>query len=172
MAGNSNSGRRPKPIALRILEGSNKRPIPQTPMPTPVAPTCPDWLTALAKTEWARVVPELDAIGLLTQCDMAVLAGYCQSYARWQQAEMVIETEGMTYEALVVHPDDKAHKGGDQPEVLSTTWKPRPEVAIARAEKQAMLRYMTELGLTPSSRARIVLKGERVDEDGSLLDAQ
>lgn len=56
MAGNANSGRRPKPITLRALEGSNKRPLPLTPQPEPGPPECPDWLSPLARAEWDYIV--------------------------------------------------------------------------------------------------------------------
>ncbi len=29
----------------------------------------------------------MEAIGILTEVDMAAFAGYCQAYARWKEAE-------------------------------------------------------------------------------------
>jgi phage terminase small subunit len=47
----------------------------------PGAPVCPSWLNAIARAEWARVIPLLNAQGTLAQIDMAIIAGYCQCYA-------------------------------------------------------------------------------------------
>lgn len=80
-----------------------------------------------------------------------------------------IAKHGRSYEALVIHPDDKAHGGGRE-EVLQTAVKPRPQVKLLSEAWAHMAKCDTDLGLTPTSRARIHLSGERVEEDGSLLD--
>lgn len=81
---------RPKiPTAVKRLNGNpGKRPLPENePEPDRTPPTCPAWLTAEAKREWRRVAPELERLGLLTCVDGAALASYCQSYARYVQAD-------------------------------------------------------------------------------------
>jgi P27 family predicted phage terminase small subunit len=102
-------GRKPKPNALRVLEGKpGHRPLRPEPKPRPVAPKCPAWLLLEAKREWRRVAPELERLGLLTVVDGTPLAGYCQAYARWRQAETVLEDEGTTFKTpngyVQVHP--------------------------------------------------------------------
>ncbi len=73
-------GTKPKPTALKLLEGNpGKRPLPMNePKPAPTAPKCPSWLHKDAKKEWKRISTELERLGLLTQVDMAALAGYCE----------------------------------------------------------------------------------------------
>ena len=81
-------GRKPKPPQLRLIEGNREhRPIPTTPNPQSKQLYAPKWLDPLAKQEWRRISKELYVLGLLTKIDRAALEGYCQSYAKWRQAE-------------------------------------------------------------------------------------
>ena len=78
---NSNAGRKAKPIALKVLEGSR---VPKGAKELEVkveAPVCPDDLSDRAKAEWARVVPHLVGLGLIGLIDRAALVGYCKAYA-------------------------------------------------------------------------------------------
>ncbi len=47
----------------------------------PAAPEPPDWLDAEARAEWGRVVPELDAQGLLSPVDRAIVASFCSAWS-------------------------------------------------------------------------------------------
>ncbi len=150
-------GRKPKPPALKILEGNpGKRRIEtDIPQPDDRIPTCPHWLEEAAKVEWMRVAPELNRLGLLTRVDRAALAAYCQSYARWQEAETILSSEGITCEYT--------NKNG------STNTTLRPEVLVAKQYLQFLRAFCSEFGLTPSSRARMVLpKDEEDDEENDF----
>ncbi len=150
-------GRKPKPPALKILEGNpGKRRIEtDIPQPDDRIPTCPHWLEEAAKVEWMRVAPELNRLGLLTRVDRAALAAYCQSYARWQAAETILSLEGITCEYT--------NKNG------STNTTLRPEVLVAKQYLQFLRAFCSEFGLTPSSRARMVLpKDEEDDEENDF----
>ncbi len=82
-------GRRPKPTGLKVISGNpGKRPLNQhEPQPQLAIPTCPAHLTPSAKAEWKRLACELQALGILSHLDRAVLAAYCQAYGRWVGAE-------------------------------------------------------------------------------------
>lgn len=171
--GNPNSGRRPKPTALRIIEGNrSKTPLNlNEPRPDPVAPACPDWLHRWAKEMWAWIVPQLEAMGVIGRCDLVDLVALCQSWARWRQAEEEIDREGITYRPFVVlddhgnvvEPDDpKAHKAVQ-------TVKEHPATKILARERLACMRAASNLGLTPTMRAKIV--GRAPARNESLLDA-
>ena len=82
-------GRKPKPVALKLLEGNpGKRPINgREPRPPASQPTCPAHLSPTAKAEWKRLAGMLNQVGMLTQADRAALAAYCQAYGRWVEAE-------------------------------------------------------------------------------------
>ena len=70
-------GRKPKPTALKLIEGNpGKRAINgQEPMPPASLPDCPQHLTTEARAEWQRLAEILNGIGLLTQVDRAAMAG-------------------------------------------------------------------------------------------------
>ncbi|MGB7479863.1 MAG: P27 family phage terminase small subunit [Burkholderiaceae bacterium] len=80
-----NTGTRSKPTALKLLAGNpGKRPLNvNEPMPRRAVPVCPDWMPAEGRKEWARTVPELDRLGLLTCVDTVVLEAFCATYAEF-----------------------------------------------------------------------------------------
>ena len=92
-------GRKPKPTALKVLEGNpGKRPLNiDEPKPNKKAPKCPSWLEPEAKKEWRRMSKTLEQIGVLTQVDGAAFAGYCQAYARWKEAEEFLTKHGTIF---------------------------------------------------------------------------
>lgn len=52
------AGRPPLPTEIKALRGNpGKRPLNNDPHVPAGIPKCPDWLTPVAKAEWARVVP-------------------------------------------------------------------------------------------------------------------
>ena len=80
----------------------------------------------------------MEAIGVLTEVDMAAFAAYCQSYARWKEAEEFITEHG----TLVRTP--------------SGYWQQVPQVSIAQTYMKQMGKFATEFGLTPASRSRLI----------------
>jgi len=82
-------GRKPKPTAIRRLDGNpGKRAFNATdPMPPDSMPTCPPHLSDEAADEWDRLGPVLHAMGVVTMADRVALAAYCQAYGRWVEAE-------------------------------------------------------------------------------------
>lgn len=133
-------GRKPKPTALKVLEGNpGKRPLNEKePVPDKIAPECPSWLNDEAKAEWKRLCDKMVNLGTLSEMDMAAFAGYCQSYARWKEAEEFIEKHG----TIVKTP--------------SGYWQQVPQVSIAQTNLKIMLKFCSEFGLTPSSRSRMI----------------
>lgn len=114
--------------------------LPDEPQPEPTPPNAPTWLHREAKREWRRIVPELESLGLLTKIDRAQLAAYCQSYARWYEAEMVIKRDGMIMTTAT----------GYQQQM--------PAVGIARQAMADMRAFASEFGLSPAARTRISVK--------------
>ena len=64
-------GRKPKPTAMKELEGNpGKHPLNTSePKPNKKAPACPKWLEPEAKKEWRRLAKQMEAIGILTEVD-------------------------------------------------------------------------------------------------------
>ena len=66
-------GRKPKPTALKKLEGNpGKRPLTELePLPPISVLRCPNWLLPEARKEWRRLAPALINMGVLTLADAA-----------------------------------------------------------------------------------------------------
>ena len=149
-------GRKPKPTALKILEGNpGKRPLnTNEPVLGKVAPACPGWLMPAAKEEWNRLAGVMEMMGILTEVDMAAFAGYCQAYARWKEAEEYISENGTMFKT----------PSGYMQQV--------PQVSIAHQYLKIMDRLAEQFGLTPSARSRIIAgknDGGPADEMDELL---
>lgn len=145
-------GRKPKPTALKVLEGNPGKRNLNTKEPQPVkkAPRCPAWLDEEAKKEWKRMAKQLEALGILTEVDMAAFAGYCQAYARWKEAEEFISQHG----TIVKTP--------------SGYWQQVPQVSIAQTYLKIMNKFCEQFGLTPSARSRIVSSGGKEEQEDEM----
>lgn len=153
------AGRKPKPTALKELEGNpGKRKLNKSEAkPSKAMPECPSWLLPEAKKEWMRLSENLNNLGLLSKVDRAAFAAYCQSYARWKEAHEHIDEEGSTF-------------------VTNTGYQQQsPWVGIANTNQKLMMQAASEFGLTPSSRSRIIADdsngSSEVDEMEFLLVA-
>ena len=148
----SQRGRKPKPTALKELEGNlGGRPLNQNePRPNKKAPRCPSWLEEEAKKEWKRMGKMLEQMGLLTEMDMAAFAGYCQAYARWKEAEEFITQHG----TMIRTPNGYLQQV--------------PQVSIAQTNLKIMLKFCEQFGLTPSARSRIMAGESSVDHADAM----
>lgn len=132
------AGRKPKPTELKILAGNpGGRPLNENePKPEVSMPDAPDHLDKAAREEWNRVVPILFRVRIMTDLDVAALASYCQAYGRWVEAEEHISEEG----CVVI-------------------WKgfpmQNPYLSIANKAMEQIRQFMSEMGMTPSSRSRV-----------------
>ena len=149
------AGRKPKPTAVKKLEGNQgKRKLnTKEPVPGKGMPDCPKWLLPEAKEEWNRLCEKLNQMGVLTEIDRAAFAAYCQSYARWKEAQEHINSEGATYET----------ENGMQ--------RPNPYVAICNTEQRLMLSAASEFGLTPSARSKIMAASSANKNDVDEMEA-
>ena len=139
-------GRKPKPTALKKLEGNpGKRPLNDLePLPKVTMLRCPNWLEPEAKKEWRRLAPVLIGAGILTSADAVPFAGYCQAYARWKEAEeQVKDTERV---------------------------RPNPYIAIARSAFAEVKSLAAEFGLTPANRTAIIANALTAEKSKRELD--
>ena len=135
-------GTKPTPTALRVLQGKRygyNADEPQhaaldlTELPAEIAEH------PIARDEWQRVAPGLVASGQITVVERAALIGYCVKYAHWREREQLAKAEPFIVRGsrgVMVHP----------------------LVKIADAAFLIFLRAAAEIGLTPSSRSRIIAK--------------
>ena len=133
-------GRKPKPTALKKLEGNpGKRPLNELePVPPTVPLRCPNYLLPEARKEWKRLAPILMSMGLLTAADAVPFAGYCQAYARWREAQDEITRHGSIYK------DDDGRI------------RPNPYIAIANQQMREIKSFAADFGLTPSNRTAMI----------------
>ena len=145
-------GRKPKPTAIKVLEGNpGKRELNlYEPKPNKKMPKCPDWLDDEAKEEWKRLAKNLNELGLLTELDMAAFASYCQAYARWKEAEEFISQHGTIVKTKTGY------------------WQQVPQVSIAHSNQKIMMQAASEFGLTPSSRSRIIADESATKESDAM----
>ena len=142
-------GRKPKPSALKALEGNpghralNKK----EPKPESKIPTCPNHLTGTAKQEWTRVTKELQALGVIALVDRASLAAYCTAYKDYVDAENKIKKQG----AVII-----SDKGG----MYQNPW-----MAIKKRSMDQMVKFASEFGMTPSSRSRVKVETPSEEEE-------
>lgn len=115
-------------------------------MPTRALLKPPRGLPPEALAEWKRVAPELDAMGVSTVLDRAMLVGYVLNYARAIQAEAQIEKEGM-----IVENDRGGHSQ-------------HPAVRIARSSWDLAMKFASDFGMTPASRTRIKVKPPEAED--------
>ena len=115
---------------------------PREPKPPLSTPSCPRWLNTEAKKVWREIVPVLREMRILTRIDRDAIAAYCQSYARWKEAELFLDKHGSVFPI-------RDEKGGIR------CMLPFPQVAIARSALQTLQRYQQEFGMTPSARTRV-----------------
>jgi P27 family predicted phage terminase small subunit len=143
----------PKPTKLRELEGNpSRRPLnDREPKPKAGRVPCPTWLSAEAKAEWRRIVPELKRLGLLTTVDRTALACYCQAHAELVQATRTLDKEGRVVKVPVVAWD----KGSGTHEVVGHKLQTHPAVRLQRDAFGRVKQFLAEFGLTPASRSRL-----------------
>lgn len=148
------AGRKPKPTHLKLIEGNpGKRPINnKEPKPKVCIPDCPDWVNDEGKKEWKRIAPRLLKLNLLTEIDYAALAGYCDCYGELKGLRAEIKLYGYTTTT-------------DKGNVVQ-----RPEVGIYNQKLEKMLKFLTEFGMTPSSRARIKVELPSGNENKSDME--
>ncbi|PIE65383.1 MAG: phage terminase small subunit P27 family [Desulfobacterales bacterium] len=133
------AGRKPLPDNIKQLKGTlqkcrqNKNPVKiSARMLEP-----PDSLDAAGVQEWNRVAPILFDLGLLTEIDKVALEAYCNSYARWLEAEKNVKEEGMVI---------KAANGIEMQ---------NPYLTVAQKCIKEMQSWLAEFGMTPGCRSKV-----------------
>jgi P27 family predicted phage terminase small subunit len=98
-------------------------------------PAKPAWLKGEAAEEWRRVVPQLQAAGVLSKLDRSILVRYCQSWQDWCELTEALREDG------------RLSRGGKGPQ-RSPAW-------LARNDAERVLDELgRQLGLTPVARTR------------------
>lgn len=133
----ASAGRPRKPTALKLIEGDRgkgRRPINKNePKPEQDAITPPEWLSIDGREKWEELMPSLMANGVLTNWDVTEFAAYCETYAKWVDADKHLQIEG----------------------TVMSDGKKNPYFAIYNELLQKMNAMGSDFGLSPSSRAKL-----------------
>lgn len=150
------SGPPRKPTAWRRMEGNRGKKAwnHAEPVPPEGVPDCPEHLNDEARAEWHRLVETLVGMGVITVVDRAVLAAYCQAYGRWVEAEEKLKETPL----LIRTPSGYVQQS--------------PWLNVANRQMELMGRYMTEIGLTPASRSRVVANSTTVADPGIVTKVE
>jgi phage terminase small subunit len=145
MAGNQNSGRRPKPTALKVLHGNpGRRKLNEgEPKPPEGAVMAPERMSKAAKVVWDEIAPVCIAMGTLTTADVWAFKTLCELQATI----------------------DMASRQKDAPEfapfTVSDDFNGAPKMGLHAAiklekEYAPVIRpYYDYFGLNPSGRAKV-----------------
>ena len=126
--GFENSGRRPKPTALKVLRGVTRkdRLNPAEPMPPVGEVVRPATLSVGACRVWDEVAPVLLHMGTLTPADQKTFVAYCELQAAFTVHALLVDTAPQDFDPRLL---------GD----LATKLRP----------------FYDYFGMTPAGRARI-----------------
>jgi P27 family predicted phage terminase small subunit len=138
----------PRPTALRVLYGAKTNP--DEPIAREEPPPRPVWLTPYAAEEWDRIVPELLYMKIIKAADAAIIASYCEAYARLRAATEDIATHGQICEWEGVRSANAS-------------------VRHAEAASVELRQSARELGLTPSARSGIHVTHHKSDAPAERL---
>lgn len=134
-------GRKAKPLSIRLAEGSRgfgpKNDM--APIDPPGKVECPSYLPAEARRVWARLVPDLEVMGLAARVRSDALACLCEAVADYSWALGVLKREGKIQKTPFGR---KAH----------------PAVKMRNDAAKRIKDFAIEFGITPSAATRIVVK--------------
>lgn len=138
------AGRRPKPTALKILEGTTRGPVKREPSAPVGVPPMPERLKVdeVAVEKWHELAGILTRMGVLTTGDGEALATLCEVHSAEQSCLLQLRAGG-----AVMHTD----LGGV---------KPNPAGPMYRSLVAMKASLLSEFGLTPSSRTKLATQVE------------
>jgi P27 family predicted phage terminase small subunit len=150
------AGRRPKPTALKVLEGNpGHRPLNDAePLVPKGCPERPKGLSFVARREWNRITADLAEAGLLARTDGKALMGYCDAYSDWQEANRMCQKHGISIQVMGA---------------FGMVWRSAPWFNQKHLALKTMKTYLIEFGLTPASRSRLRVDKPKADPEGDAL---
>lgn len=145
-------GRKPKPAAVKDLQGNPGKRAPNKRQPKPETPVKRPWGLGQGEQRkfWDEHAGELERLGVLTGVDAAAFRLMAEHYAFAVQAAKELRAEG----SLTV-------EGREGP-------KKHPLLQALRDNSQMFKSYAVEFGMTPSARERLHLPEDA--EQLSLAD--
>jgi phage terminase small subunit len=166
------TGPAPRPTKLKELEGNpGKRQLNMTePKPASAVPDCPSFIKGAARKEWHRLAGELYTLGLLTRIDRGALAAYCIAWGQLEEAEAELSKMKKTFREMQKlkkkNPSLKVNISNGMVAVTSNgNAIIEPLLSVRKQAMEQMHKFLTEFGMTPAARSRIVIdKAESIDD--------
>jgi len=158
-----------KPTNLKVLEGTFRkdRANPDEPEYPIEIPGCPPQLSKAGKAEWRRIVPLLEAAGLISKVSRAELAAYCAFYARWIKAEKEIEKDGEMIKVADMQKGSEPYpRDKETGELIYFIYRKNPWLDISFQCAAEMRKFASGFGLSPASKTKVkatIPKKEVVD---------
>lgn len=152
------SGRRPKPTALKVVEGNKgRRPLNGSePKPKKSNSKPPAHLSSIGKKTWSSLIDRLGDMNLMTIADEYALERLVDCYAEILAYREAIKINGHTYTTENV-------QGG-------LMVRPRPEVGMLADADRRFKSYLVEFGLTPAARSKVKeIDPENEDKTGHFF---
>lgn len=141
-------GRKPKPTALKILEGNpGRRELNPNEPDIRIVPTKPSAVAMdeIASNEWDRITAVMPD-GVYTAGDEAVLAEYALGWAMLIRALVDIEKHGQLIEEPIMNKER---------DVVGYKLKENPALRTWRAAHAILMQTTDRLGLSPGMRSRL-----------------
>lgn len=143
---------KPTPSKLKELKGNpGKRPLNEDePIFSAMDETAPESLDEEGAAEWNRIVDELRTSGVVTKMDETILWAYCQEFSIAKKAAKELKGNGLIIKAPSGYPIKN------------------PYLSIQHRSLYLLKSLASELGLSPSSRSRVVAiptkKGDKYEQ--------
>lgn len=147
-------GRRPKPTELKKIAGNpGKRPLNEAEMRAPAADANAKHapLGKDGELMWQTLAPMLRDLGVLKVTDLPALEMTCLHYDLARRAFRLLERSGLTAKTV-------------------DSIKGHPAAALFIANSRAFKGYLTEFGLTPSSRSRLPVSADGQQNEPTLAE--
>ena len=144
-------GRKPKAMEVKIKEGAHlanpqrfKKEVPKTMGEVPIMP---EHFSGLAVEEWERIEKVMRSAGLWSATYQVTIELYVESYSNYRTSLKAVKDLGHAI---------KAGTAADG----TPLYRRNPVSVELHKYKEETIKLLTELGLTPSARSRVVLPGE------------
>ncbi len=144
-------GAKPRPVALAQLESTDARRAKrdkQEPafLPLVKLPYPPPTLGEVGKEEWSRAGDALISVGILRSSDIKTFELYCAAWEQWIDAKTELNRQQALEQRSVLVIENK-----------QGNFVPNPLLRIIKSAGETVMKFSSEFGLTPSSRARLAI---------------
>lgn len=125
--------------------------------PEVAVPSCPRHLSDEARSEWRRITPHLEKLGLISHLDRAALVAYCEAWGDyvWAQRRIAALNEG----------DATGERGRvwDTPSGYKQISVP---MQIKNRALEQIAKFLAEFGMSPAARSRVTASDPQLSLPG------